>query len=64
LLKRLGLVEVGSAPGILTIGHVWFGFFLNSFSEKLVVGKKLAVGKSWWLKFRCLVRQLCRKAVR
>ena len=27
-------------------------------------GEKLAVGKSWWLEFRCLVRQLCRKAVR
>jgi hypothetical protein len=25
-------------------GHVWFGFFLNSFSEKL------AVGKSWLLR--------------
>jgi hypothetical protein len=39
-------------------GRVWFGFFLASLSEKL------AVGKSWWLEFRCLVRQLCRKAVR
>jgi hypothetical protein len=38
-------------------GRVWFGFFLNSFFEKL------AVGKSWWLEFRCLVRQLWRKAV-
>ena len=23
-----------------------------------------AVERSWWLEFRCLVRQLCRKAVR
>jgi hypothetical protein len=43
---------------IKVVGRVWFGFFLTSLSEKL------AVGKSWWLEFRCLVRQLCRKVVR
>jgi hypothetical protein len=42
---------------------VWFGFFLNSFSEKAGCGEKLAVRKSWWLEFRCLVRLLWRKAV-
>jgi hypothetical protein len=27
-------------------GRVWFGFFLNSFSEKLVVGKSWLLGKA------------------
>jgi hypothetical protein len=51
-------VKPGEAIGIPTnYEHVWFGFFVNSFSEKL------AVGKNWWLEFRCLIRQLWRKAV-
>jgi hypothetical protein len=53
-----GLPDTVAHPRTTHLGRVWFGFFLNSFSEKL------AVGKSWWLEFRCLVRQLCRKAVR
>jgi hypothetical protein len=27
-------------------GRVWFGFFLNSFSEKLAVGKSWLLGKA------------------
>jgi hypothetical protein len=32
--------------GRIDYGPVWFGFFLNSFSEKLAVGKSWLWGKA------------------
>lgn len=72
-------VEIGNHANVSLIctpeyiGLVWFGFFFNSFSEKLRLfglaffwtaflkswlWEKLAVERSWWLESECLVR-LC-----
>jgi hypothetical protein len=45
-----------------SIGPIWFGFFLMSFSEKLAVGKSWLWGEVGREESECLVRLLWREA--
>jgi hypothetical protein len=68
-------VAVLSNGFLVNHGPVWFGFFLKSFSEKLVVAKSwlweklviriwvfgsAAVERSWWVESGCLDTQIMR----
>jgi hypothetical protein len=48
LLRNFGpkIRKMVALSNAASLGRVWFGFFLNSFSEKLAVGKSWLLGKA------------------